>query len=180
MTGDEHDFDREDLRAFQDEMRRASQLADGFGRAMTRAFEGAAVRGRDFGDVLRSLALQLSSMAIGSALRPVSQGFAELLGGAPGGSGPADAWADIRNDLTRLDSSQAFAPGGIAEPSYFPTAFGDNHFSAMSAFDRSPAAARPFAVNVNVSTPDAASFRRSEAYLSGAIARAVARGERNL
>jgi hypothetical protein len=39
---------------------------------------------------------------------------------------------------------------------------------------------RPLAVTVNVSTPDAASFRRSEAYLSGTIARAVARGERSL
>jgi hypothetical protein len=175
MADDDHDFDREELRAFQDEMRRASQLADGFGRAMTRAFEGAAVRGRDFGDVLRSLALQLSSMAIGSALKPVAQGFAGLLGGG----GSADPWADIRNDLTRIDASQAFAPGGIAEPSYFPTAFGDNR-SEMSPLDQSPAGARPFAVNVNVSTPDAASFRRSEAYLSGAIARAVARGERNL
>jgi hypothetical protein len=40
--------------------------------------------------------------------------------------------------------------------------------------------ARPLAVSVNISTPDAPSFRRSEAYLSGVIARAVARGERNL
>jgi hypothetical protein len=38
----------------------------------------------------------------------------------------------------------------------------------------------PLAVNVNISAQDAASFRRSEAYLSGMIARAVARGERNL
>jgi hypothetical protein len=35
-------------------------------------------------------------------------------------------------------------------------------------------------VNVNISTPDAASFRRSEAYLSSMVARAVARGDRSL
>jgi phage-related minor tail protein len=35
-------------------------------------------------------------------------------------------------------------------------------------------------ITVNVSTPDAASFRRSEAYLSGVIARAVSRGDRSL
>jgi hypothetical protein len=35
-------------------------------------------------------------------------------------------------------------------------------------------------VNVTISTPDAASFRRSEAYLTGQIARAVARGQRSL
>jgi hypothetical protein len=33
-------------------------------------------------------------------------------------------------------------------------------------------------INVQIATPDAASFRRSEAYLTGQIARAVARGQR--
>jgi phage-related minor tail protein len=37
---------------------------------------------------------------------------------------------------------------------------------------------RPVSVTVNVSTPDAASFRRSEAQVSAALARAVARGQR--
>ncbi len=35
-------------------------------------------------------------------------------------------------------------------------------------------------VTVHIATPDAASFRRSEAYLTGQIARAVARGQRSL
>jgi lambda family phage tail tape measure protein len=35
-------------------------------------------------------------------------------------------------------------------------------------------------VNITIATPDAASFRRSEAYLTGQIARAVARGQRSL
>jgi hypothetical protein len=35
-------------------------------------------------------------------------------------------------------------------------------------------------VTVQVATPDLASFRRSEAYITGQIARAVARGQRNL
>jgi hypothetical protein len=33
-------------------------------------------------------------------------------------------------------------------------------------------------VTVNIATPDADSFRRSEAYITGQIARAVARGQR--
>jgi hypothetical protein len=33
-------------------------------------------------------------------------------------------------------------------------------------------------INVQIATPDASSFRRSEAYLTGQIARAVARGQR--
>jgi hypothetical protein len=34
-------------------------------------------------------------------------------------------------------------------------------------------------VTVHIATPDADSFRRSEAYITGQIARAVARGQRN-
>jgi hypothetical protein len=33
---------------------------------------------------------------------------------------------------------------------------------------------------VNIATPDAESFRRSEVYVTGQIARAVARGQRGL
>jgi phage-related minor tail protein len=35
-------------------------------------------------------------------------------------------------------------------------------------------------VTVNIATPDAESFRRSDVYLTGLIARAVARGQRGL
>ena len=35
-------------------------------------------------------------------------------------------------------------------------------------------------VTIHIATPDADSFRRSEAYLTGQIARAVARGQRSL
>ena len=35
-------------------------------------------------------------------------------------------------------------------------------------------------VTVQIATPDTGSFRRSEAYLTGQIARAVARGQRSL
>ena len=35
-------------------------------------------------------------------------------------------------------------------------------------------------VTIHISTPDADSFRRSESYITGQIARAVARGQRSL
>ena len=41
-------------------------------------------------------------------------------------------------------------------------------------------ASRPLSVTVQVSTPDATSFRRSEAQVAAAVARAVARGSRAL
>jgi hypothetical protein len=39
---------------------------------------------------------------------------------------------------------------------------------------------QPANITVQITTPDAASFRRSEAYITGQIARAVARGQRSL
>jgi hypothetical protein len=170
-------LDDEGVKEFQREMQNATIVAQGFGRAMTKAFDGAIVRGRDFGDVLRSLALQLSSMAIGSALKPIGEGFGKLFEQFLGGSLGATA------------SAQPFAAGGaIATPSYFPlgATAGEQRAEAMPPLSRGTAGlgpqgeARPLAVTVNIATPDAASFRRSEAYLSGTIARAVARGERNM
>jgi hypothetical protein len=65
-----------DTSAFRREINAASSLANGFGRAMTKAFEGSILRGRDFGDVMRSLALQLSNLAVNAAFKPLEQGMA--------------------------------------------------------------------------------------------------------
>jgi phage-related minor tail protein len=174
-----------DMSAFRREMDAATTLANGFGRSLSRAFEGAIVRGRDFGDVMRSLALRLSDLAVNAALRPLTQGFGDLLGGllrAPGAGGFAPLVTP-------------FARGGvIAAPSYFPLGAslglaGERGAEAILPLARgadgrlgvrSEGEARPLSLTVNITTPDAASFRRSEAYVAGAIARAVARGERSL
>jgi len=175
-----------DTSAFRREVNEATALANGFGRAMSRAFEGAIVRGRGLSDVMRGLALRLSSMAVSAAFKPIEQGFAGLLQNlfsAPGAGG------GFAPNVT------PFAKGGvIAAPSYFPLGpslglAGERGAEAILPLARgadgrlgvrSEGDARPFAVTVNVSTPDAASFRRSESYLSAAIAHAVARGERSL
>jgi phage-related minor tail protein len=169
----------------------ATAAANGFGRAMTRALEGAVVRGRDFNDVMRSLGQRLSSMAVGAAFRPVEQGFSALLqslfkAGAPKAGAPLNILPP---------GVQPFAKGGvIAAPSYFPLGAGlglagEKGAEAILPLSRGADGrlgvraennARPLNVTVNISTPDAAGFRRSESYVSAAIARAVARGERGL
>ena len=89
----------------------------------------------------------------------------------------------------------AFAAGGvIATPAYFP--LGPEGLGV--AGEAGPEAILPLArgrdgrlgvamngasaaanVTVHIATPDADSFRRSEAYITGQIARAVARGQRS-
>ncbi|MCB8820051.1 phage tail tape measure protein [Microvirga rosea] len=88
-----------------------------------------------------------------------------------------------------------FAQGGVVgAPSYFPLGrglgvMGEKGAEAVMPLARGPdgrlgvrsgGGGRPMTVTVNVSTPDAESFRRSEAQVSAALARAVARGQRGM
>jgi phage-related minor tail protein len=92
-------------------------------------------------------------------------------------------------------SVQPFAKGGvIATPNFFPLGgsrvglAGEAGPEAIMPLTRGPdgrlgvASAGGVAPNVtvNIATPDAESFRRSDVYLTGLIARAVARGQRGL
>jgi len=179
-----------DLSDFRREIAEANKLASGFGSAFTRALDQALIRGKNFSEVIRTLGLRLSNMALSAALKPVEQGitgafqnlFGSLATGTQGGG-------------SLLGSVVPFAKGGVvAAPSYFPLGgglgvAGERGAEAILPLARgadgrlgvrAEASSAPFAVNVNISAQDAASFRRSEAYLSGMIARAVARGERNL
>jgi|SRR5690349_9339514 len=149
-----------------------------FARAMSKAFADATTGGKKFDDVLRQLALRLSDMVVAQSFRPLARslagGFGDL--GTPGG-------------LT------AFAAGGvIATPTYFPLGAG----GLGVAGEAGPEAILPLArgrdgrlgvathgagvaanVTVHIATADTDSFRRSEAYITGQIARAVARGQRD-
>ena len=156
--------------------------AAGFARAMSRAFADATAGGKKFDDVLRQLALRLSDMALAHAFQPLARnlagGFGDLFGGIKTGG------------LT------AFAAGGvISAPTYFPMGPG----GLGVAGEAGPEAILPLArgrdgrlgvamggvgaatnVSVHITTPDAESFRRSDAYITGQIVRAVARGQRSL
>jgi phage-related minor tail protein len=96
----------------------------------------------------------------------------------------------------RMGAIKPFASGGvIGTPSYFPLSSG----GLGLAGEAGPEAIVPLSrgadgrlgiamrgaghganITVQIATPDAASFRRSEAYITGQIARAVARGQRSL
>lgn len=90
---------------------------------------------------------------------------------------------------------RAFADGGVVSaPTYFPMSSGTGLMGERGAEAilplargadgalgvRTQSAGSHTTVQVNVSTPDPGAFRRSDAYVSGLIARAVARGQRSL
>jgi lambda family phage tail tape measure protein len=169
--------------------------ANAFSRAMTGAFTASVVGGRQLDDVLRSLTLRLSDLAVRLAFKPVEQsvagGIDKLLSGLAG-TGGASALFNLR---AASGAVKPFAAGGvIGTPTYFPMTDG----GVGLAGEAGPEAIMPLrrgpdgrlgvasqggggaSVTVNIATPDAESFRRSESYVTGQIARAVARGQRGL
>ena len=149
-----------------------------FASLMTRAFGQAVTGAKQFDDVLKNVALSLSKLAVQNALKPLGKVFS---------GGLKDQEGDVMNITP-------FATGGvIGAPSYFPMAgglglAGEAGPEAIMPLSRGPDGRLGIAgggsaaanVTVHIATPDADSFRRSEAYLTGQIARAVARGQRSL
>ncbi len=191
--------DDRNLDARQRQLETLDRLAQRFGTSLSRAFSGGAADGKRLDTALSSLGRTLSNTAMRAAMRPLQtslkKGFESLfkslfdIGGA-GATGFAKGGVLARGRVT------PFASGGVvAAPSYFPLRgglglMGERGAEAILPLSRGAdgrlgvraggAGARPIAVTVNVTTPDADSFRRSEAQVVAALARAVARGRRGL
>ncbi|MBN9598508.1 MAG: phage tail tape measure protein [Afipia sp.] len=168
--------------------------ASSFSRAMTQAFAVSVTGGKQFDDVLKSLTLRLSDLAVRMAFKPLERsltgGIESLLSGFMG------AGSGVGTGLTAATGAvKPFASGGvIGTPTYFPLLQG----GIGLAGEAGPEAIMPLQrgadgrlgvtaggsgstnVTIQIATPDADSFRRSESYVTGQIARAVARGQRGL
>jgi phage-related minor tail protein len=170
-----------------------SSSANGFAKAMTSAFSSSITGGKQFDDVLKSLALRVSDLAVRLAFKPLEKSLSSGIEGLLGGLFNVGS-AGTGVQANALGAIKPFAAGGvIGTPSYFPMLGG----GVGLAGEAGPEAIMPLArgpdgrlgvsgsgggnvISVQIATPDLDSFRRSETYLSGQIARAVARGQRSL
>ena len=179
-----------DTAPLQAQLADLGRLGNRFGSALSRSFVDLALKGKSFGDVLRSLALRLSEIALKAAFKPLTDALGRGLAGLfSGGLGFA------HGGVIRRGLPVPFAQGGvIASPVAFPLA--GNRLGL--AGERGPEAILPLArgpdgrlgvraghaggvsITFNVSTPDVESFRRSETQLAALLARGVAAGHRNL
>lgn len=164
--------------ALDDLQKHASKLGD----HLTGALSGAVLSGKSLDDVLRKIATSITSSALSAGLKPL-QSLLNNVGSSL---------------LGQLGSAIPFANGGviskggvIATPSYFPMSG-----QTGLAGEAGPEAILPLArgadgslgvasggggaapVTVHIHAQDAGSFRKSEQQVAGAIARAVARGQR--
>jgi phage-related minor tail protein len=152
-------------------------LATGFGAAAT--------SGKSFNETLLTIARSLARVAVQEGAKSVATGLtnslSDLFKGAFSGHAPVEAHAD---------------GGVVASPTYFANGsavglMGERGAEAIMPLARGPdgrlgvvaqggSDARPVTITVNIAAQDIESFRRSEAQITGALARAVARGQRAL
>ena len=178
-----------DIAPFQAALENLEKLSDRFGTQLTGALKSAAVGGRELDDVLRRIGLNLAGMALQEGLKPLQSLTGSLF------SGPLGGLAGILPCAKGGVPGHVvpFASGGVVSaPSYFPMGrslglMGEAGPEAILPLQRSSdgrlgvaatGGGAPVNVVFNVSTPDAASFRKSEAQITGMLARAVSRGTR--
>jgi phage-related minor tail protein len=179
-----------DTTEFMRSLAEASSLGRQFSRTMVGAFESIALKGKTLGDVLKQVALRLSELVLKAALRPLEQGLGNILNGLFSGGFGFSKGAAFQHGLP-----VPFAQGGvISSPISFPLAngrlgiAGERGAEAILPLSRGPdgrlgitarGAGGPM-VTINVTTPDAESFRRSETQVAAMLTRAVSLGQRNL
>lgn len=180
-----------DVSPVADALQRLEGLSRSFGAQLTGALRGAVVHGRDLEDVLRGVATNLAGMALGQGLKPL-EGLAN--------SAFSGIFSVLRSIVPFADGGVPgrivpFAAGGVvSRPSYFPMGrdiglMGEAGAEAILPLRRgadgslgvaASGGGAPVNVVFNVTTADAASFRKSEAQITGMLARAVSRGARTL
>ncbi|WP_244510349.1 phage tail tape measure protein [Microvirga guangxiensis] len=123
------------------------------------------------------------------------KGIGSVFSSLFGGGGAASATPFAKGGVFSRGMVMPFAQGGVVgAPTYFPLGrglgvMGEKGAEAVMPLARGPdgklgvrsGGSGPGAsITVNISTPNAESFRRSEAQVSAALARAVARGQRGM
>jgi phage-related minor tail protein len=178
-----------DTRPLEAQLADVAKVGNRFSNALGQSLVDLTLKGKSFGDVLRTLALRLSEIALKAAFKPLT----DAIGGSLARLVTGAAFA--QGGVIQRGMPVPFADGGvIASPITFPLAggrvglAGERGAEAILPLARGPDgslgvradATSGINVTFNVTTPDAESFRRSETQLAALLARAVAQGQRNL
>lgn len=189
---------RQELEGVQGSMKDAGREASGMSRSVStslrQAFDGVLFDGKRLSEALSGIGRSISGSVLNQALAPVQgkvgsmvgQGLQAMLGGMlPFAAGGAFFGGRVA----------AFARGGIVDgPTHFPMRGG---LGLMG--EAGPEAILPLArgadgklgirgeggggavhVTMNITTPDAGGFRRSQSQIAAEMSRAIQRGRRNL
>ncbi|WP_319495804.1 phage tail tape measure protein [uncultured Cohaesibacter sp.] len=185
-----------DMKSFTKDMTAAQKQADRLGDKVADAFEDAIVRGKSLEDVFSSLAQDLSKSALNAGLEPLRQLLSGSVSSLASGLFSSLTSSSSGGLASFLGGLTPFAKGGVVStPSLFPTGsstglMGEAGAEAIMPLQRGAdgrlGVAMPGgggqAVNIvmNISTPDASSFSKSENQIATRLARVVGRGRRGL
>ncbi|MFC0245240.1 phage tail tape measure protein [Falsochrobactrum ovis] len=169
-----------DMSAFDRALTDLEKRSSSFGTSLNTALKGAITTGKSLEDVLRGLASSLASSALSAGLQPLQNLSSSLMSGV---------FAGIRGVMP-------FAKGGVvSSPTYFGMGNGSLGLTGEAGAEAilplargadgrlgvaSGGGGKPVQVVFHMSTPDASSFKKSEAQLSAMLAGAVRRGARRL
>lgn len=172
--------------------REVNVLGNSIGRSLKRAFDGVVFDGMKLSDALKGVAQSMSQTAYSIALKPVQDALggaiASGINGLVGGMFPF-----AKGGAFSQGQVMAFAKGGVVSaPTSFPMRgatglMGEAGPEAIMPLARGAdgrlgvqaAGGKTINVVMNVSTPDAAGFARSQSQIAAQINRALARGSRN-
>lgn len=183
-------------RALRKEMSEIRTLSRQFSSTLSQGLKSAIADGKELDDVLRQMTLSISGRLLERALNPLTEIFAKGIVGGFQGLAPAAPLAQggAASPFSGV-VPMPFAKGGVvAAPAYFPVGSGAVGVAGEAGAEAILPLSRGadgrlgvgtqanggVSVTLNISTPDAESFRRSQGQVSAMLARAVGRGRRGL
>nr|WP_321463387.1 phage tail tape measure protein [uncultured Cohaesibacter sp.] len=185
-----------DMKAFTKDLSAASKQAERLGDKVSDAFEDAILGGKSLEDIFSNLALDLSKNALSSGLEPLKSLLSGSVSSLASGLFSSLASSSSSGLSSLLSGLTPFAKGGVvSSPSLFSTGSGTGLMGEAGAEAILPlqrgsdgslgvsmpgATGQPVSIVMNVSTPDAKSFSKSENQIATKLARAVGRGRRGL
>ncbi|WP_068116571.1 phage tail tape measure protein [Tropicimonas marinistellae] len=188
-------FDSE-LRKMQESITRTSasvgSLSTTIGGGLRRAFDGLTFDSMKASDALKTVAQSIVNATYSAAVKPVTSQVGDMIASGIAGLGAAAFSNGASFSQGRV---MPFAKGGVvASPTTFPMRngtglMGEAGPEAIMPLTRGAdgslgvraegAASRPIQVVMNISTPDAEGFRKSQTQIAAQVGRALGRGQRN-
>jgi len=170
----------------------AATLELGLSRGLRSAFDGVVFGGMKMSDALETVANSMIRSTYNAAMKPVTQHFGGLLAG--GVSQLAGALLPFADGAPFSQGRvMPFAKGGVvSSPTHFPMRgatglMGEAGPEAIMPLVRGSdgslgvrsAGGGSQSIVMNISTPDAASFQRSQTQIAAQMQRMLSRGQRN-
>lgn len=168
-------------------------LSLSIGGGLRKAFDGLAFDGMKLSDALKGVAQSMVNAAYNTALKPVQDGLGSAIAG--GMNALVSGILPFEKGGTFSQGRVTpFARGGVvSSPTTFPMRggtglMGEAGPEAIMPLTRgadgrlgvaSAGGGRPVQVVMNISTPDVASFQKSQSQIAAQMNRAMTRGQRN-